>query len=221
MVLLGHFHAEETGVKEINLALLYAQIYYTLNLIIGFNNGMTAMNVFVASMILDALTTLVSITFSMKESLASRIVVRFGFFSQFIALVTIAFVIWRLPVAVQGPTPNATPNRPQCRCYQAYWWGPADTCTGVSSGLWLYFCGKFLVWMHDCWLCLWYTSRYDAAEKAARGDNDTGIEVSKAVYDFIPATSYTKYQEWIALLVCTVVNFELTLQKYGIQALGG
>jgi hypothetical protein len=62
--LLGHYHAEETGVKGIATTLVGSQIIYTWNL---WTKELNPADKLLGSMILDCLTFLTPITFSMKE----------------------------------------------------------------------------------------------------------------------------------------------------------
>lgn len=213
MALLGHLHAEVTGVKEISPAVLLAQVYYTVNILIGYKTGLAAADLLVAAMILDSLTSIFSITFSMKECLASRLLISLGLGFQLFALFVLAFVIAKLPtVGAEEGAVDAS-----CRCFRAYWWGPVDTCTGVSWSFWLYYGLRFTTWAHDAWLCLWHMHRFDAAEKAARDENNTDIHLESSVYDSIRATTFTKYMEWIPIFMGSAINLELTLQRYRLQ----
>jgi ankyrin repeat protein len=222
-VILGHFHSEETGVKELGIALLFAQVYYTLNLLKGLSwlrkredMELSTLDAPIGAMMLDANISIVSATFSMKECLAARQLIRWGLFSQTFALAVVALVMADLS--------NLVPENPDplCRCITVIWWGPFDTCHGPSVNFWLYFALRSLTWIHDLWLCCWHMGRYDAAEKASRPrfDFDT-FHISKTVYDSVPATAFTKYREWLALFVGSIANLELTLGLHNLQYTDG
>lgn len=202
---LGHFHAEETGVKTINMTLLGAIIYYSWNLS---TKQMTAVDILLGTMILDSLTSVTSITFSMKECLAARQLIRVGLLVQLFALFVLAGAMRKLHDASYRGGLGASSD--SCPCFQAYWWGPVDTCNGASPTFWLYFTLKVTTFVHNAWLCLWYMEHYDVAEKSARDDKNTSIDIPKTVYDSIPATAFTKYQELIPTSFASI-TIELTL----------
>lgn len=186
---LGHFHAEETGVKTISVTLLGVQICYAWNLV---TKQMPAVDMLIGAMILDGLVSITSATFSMKECLAARQLVRAGHLVQFLALAALAVTVRKMAHVSLKSTSEAEGDL--CSCFHAYWWGPVDTCKGVSPTFWLYFTWKIITFLHGLYLSLWHMGDYDAAEKSARDDTNTDIDIPKTVYDSIPATAFTKYQ---------------------------
>lgn len=202
---LGHFHAEETGVKNINVTLLVSQVIYGWNLL---TKETTAVDQLVGAMIVDCLAFITSITFSMKECLAARKLIRVGHSVQLFSL----FVLMKAMTGFHHVSDDS------CPCFQAYWWGPFDSCNGPSITFWLYFSLKAIAVFHGFWLCFWHMVHYDAAEKSGRDDQNTDIKtIRETVYDSIPATAFTKYQEWTPIAISSIINIELMLAGARLQ----
>ncbi|KAF1954423.1 hypothetical protein CC80DRAFT_550448, partial [Byssothecium circinans] len=222
---LGHLHGEVTGIKEISQALFFAQVYYAINLLKGLgwfqnkkNTELSAMDALAGVMVLDAYTSIASVTFSMKECLAARQLIRWGLFLQLFALVIVALVMVKLPTFAQENTDGP------CHCLLAFWWERFDACNGPSVNFWLYFFLRCLAWIHHFWLSSWHMGHYDAADKANRTDPYTDydtLNIGKGVYDSIPATAFTKYWEWLALFISSICSLELTLRSHDLASTDG
>jgi hypothetical protein len=106
-----------------------------------------------------------------------------------------------------------------CPCFQAYWWGPFDSCVGPAKTFWMYLVCKAVTIIHGVWLCFSYMDHYDAAEKFSRGDSNTNIKgIGNTVYDSIPATAFTKYLESIVIALSSMVTIEVTLSGFDLPA---
>ncbi|KAI5843321.1 ankyrin repeat-containing domain protein [Morchella snyderi] len=215
VAVLGHYHAEETGVKGIAATLLVAQIIYTWNLLM---QELGPADKLVGSMILDCLTFLTPITFSMKECLAARQLIRIGYSVQFCSVVVLAKTMTTFHHT--GLEQKLTISVESCSCFQAYWWGPFDSCLGPSKTFWMYLVCKAIATIHGAWLCFRYMDHYDSAEKLSCGDSSNAKikTIGDTVYDSIPATAFTKYRESIAIAISSMVTIEVTLLGFDLPA---
>lgn len=115
----SHYHAEETGIKVIAPAVLGTQIIYIWNL---WTKELSSVDKLVGSMILDCLIFLAPITFSMKECLAARQLIRVGYLVQFLSTVVL---VRTMSTFHRTRLRQSNTSVESCPCFQAYWWTPA------------------------------------------------------------------------------------------------
>jgi hypothetical protein len=216
IALLGQFHGEKTGMKEISLGLLVTVAIYAINLLKGYRSGaLGASNALIAAMMLDILGLNLSMTFSMKECLCASKTTLFSLFLQFLSLIVIVFA-----VAGFSQERHAGDDK-GCNCFRAHWWmSSIDTCTGPSTEFWLHYSVRVIFWTHDLWLCCQLVPTYYSAKKAAIAEPESrriGVNILETVHDSIPATACSKYRDWFLAFVGSTICIEMTLRAHGLQ----
>jgi len=187
----------------------------------------------VACMTIDGLSAAISVTFSLKETLAARKLIRICVAIQFLALVVVGIMIGRLKA------------RTEC-CSQVFWWGAIDSCTGPKPSFWVHFSLRFSAWLHTSWLSLYHMHFYDKAEKATKATDGTkngttpsngtlsrafdylsrgffpdtaeDTNISSSRYNEHYTTTFTKYIDWAAIAVSSIIATERVLHVYDLHA---
>lgn len=134
--------------------------YLTFNLLKA-HDRLNALELVIACMSIDATSAAISITFSMKEILASPTLILSCVSIQFFA--HLAFFWGSIKFHI---------SRSDSCCYKVRWWGIFDSCQGISFAFWLYCFLRCLNWLHTAWLGLFYVGFYYQAANAEMSDEE-------------------------------------------------
>jgi ankyrin repeat protein len=214
---LGHFHAEESGIMELGLVLWISMASNGVNLVKSFFSNSSPVNIFLAILQLDGFISVLSVTLTMKEYLSRKWRLISTVFLQAIGLIVIALAVRFL--THPSDTYSSTSDNPSCGCFEAKWWGTISACHGVSISFWLYFATRIIAWTHEIVLLLCHAASYSLAKKLREEDHEINWKpqtstISSTVYDSIPATVFSSYLPSLMNILYVCISIEMTLRKY-------
>jgi hypothetical protein len=119
---IGVFHPEDTGIKEVGGGLILTHISLVIALLVQMRRGtLTSVDAAIGAAILDAQNMALLIPLTAKEVLAAR-------WQVIILIPTQIFGLVILPLIVVGlDNGDFTPK--DCRCLLVFWWSWISSCT--------------------------------------------------------------------------------------------
>lgn len=172
--LLGSFHPNATGVKEVGGGLMLTTLALAIALIVRLTSGdLSPLDAVLGAMILDGQSMALSIQLASKETLASRWQVSMVVATQLLGYGTTVAII---ALFNNGGSPTA-----ECRCVRVFWWGWLANCKEFRSTLeqsvfWLYMVCRGISMVQASFHALWNMTPFDRAQKDSR---DTGDDFKK------------------------------------------
>lgn len=142
-----------------------------------------------------------SMTLSNKHSLAARRFVYTALIIQFISTVIGAIALSKIHQLDNGVT------EPCKVC--GVWWGLLKSSEKPSISFWLYYNLRTLHCVHTGCIALTHRNRYDLVKKNA--EKESIISNGVADYRKIPATTFTKWIEWLPPVIVLMVDAEYML----------
>jgi ankyrin repeat protein len=214
---LGHFHAEKSGIMELGLVLWVAMASNIVNLVKSFFTNSNPINIFLATLQLDGFISALSVTLTMKEYLSRKWRLISTVFLQAAGFIVMASAIRFL--THPSETYISSSDDPSCECFEAKWWGTISACHGVSIRFWLYFTLRTLLWIHEIVLLLCHATTYSLAKKLRQENNELNWKpqtstIASTVYDSIPTTAFSSYLPSLVNLLYVCISIEMTLRKY-------
>lgn len=195
--LLGTFHPNATGAKEMGAGLVLTHISLAIALLVQVKQQtLTLADAVVGSMILDAQNMALSIPLVAKEALAARWQVRVMALIQLFGLITLLFIVRQL---FQGSF-----STEDCPCLTVFWWAWLSNCQPPQKEqalFWVYCSFRCLLFVQTSFHSLYNTQKFHEAEPKC-GDEGTRIQQKGGVLvritylndsiDGLPA-SYSEY----------------------------
>ncbi|KAF9874700.1 hypothetical protein CkaCkLH20_07837 [Colletotrichum karsti] len=189
--LLGTFHTQAAGVKEIGagLAVIHLSLAIALLVQIKTNNGFSATDAILGAMILDSQGSAISIQMITKETLASRFQVGAVLPCQVFGLIVEA-------ILVLGFHQNRFEFQyKNCNCVAVTWWGRLTSCKDSIQKehsnqemaiFWTYFGCRTIAFIQSSYHALMDTSKFHYAEIKSREKNlkdGCGTKIAKEAAD--------------------------------------
>ncbi|KAF1961617.1 hypothetical protein CC80DRAFT_531482 [Byssothecium circinans] len=213
--LLGSFHSNATGAKEIGAGLVLTHLSLAIALVVQVSRRtLTLADAATGAMILDAQNIALSIQFSAKETLAARWQVSIAIMVQLFGLAVLPVLVSKL-----GDGSFATDD---CRRLTVFWWawlGNCTTCSRETVVFWTYFTCRCVGFCQTTFHSLYNTQSFHLAELERPGDNankeqNRGGTLDGITYPYISRHGHgpARYGEYPA-----TVSLMYTL--YGLLAL--
>ncbi|KAI8720183.1 hypothetical protein NCS52_00463100 [Fusarium sp. LHS14.1] len=195
--LLGTFHPNATGAKEMGAGLVLTHISLAIALLVQVKQQtLTLADAAVGAMILDAQNIALSIPLAAKESLAARWQVRVMALIQLFGLITLLYIVRQL---FQGSF-----STKECPCLTVFWWAWLSNCQPPQKEqalFWVYCSLRCLMLAQSSFHSLYNTQEFHEAEPKC-GEEGTEIQQKGGVLvsitypndsiDGLPA-SYSEY----------------------------
>ncbi|KAJ3536021.1 hypothetical protein NM208_g6896 [Fusarium decemcellulare] len=212
--LIGSFHPEATGAKEIGAGLVLTHISLAISLLVQVERDTLGVaDAAIGSMILDAQNMALSIQLVSKETLAARWQVRTVIIVQIYGLVILALLVTRL----FGDSFVTT----DCRCLKAFWWAWLGNCspsTNEQALFWILYALRCVTFLQACFHSMYNAPRFHLAEPKC---GDEGDEYQKRgglllgiTYPYSsdngPAAFYSEYPATVAFIYALYGIFSLT-----------
>ncbi|KAM0427835.1 hypothetical protein ACHAPT_007292 [Fusarium lateritium] len=169
--LLGTFHPNATGAKEMGAGLVLTHVSLAIALLVQVKQRkLTLADAAVGAMLLDAQNMALSIPLAAKEVLAARWQVRVMATAQLFGLVTLLFVIKKL---FQGSF-----YTDDCPCLTVFWWAWLSNCRPPQKEqalFWVYCSLRCLIFAQTSFHSFYNAEKFHQAEPKC-GDEGTDIQ---------------------------------------------
>ncbi|VUC25051.1 unnamed protein product [Clonostachys rosea] len=169
ITLLGTFHCQTLGVKEIGAGLAITHVSLIIALLVQVGRGtLTSADAIVGAMLLDAQGSALGISLVAKEVLAARWQVWIIIGCQMFGLCCIPFLVGSIHAGhFAGRAGNS------CLCITAFWWGwigecPGTTGPGEATIFWLYYACRLIGFVQNAFPAVTSTRKFHEAEKSGR-----------------------------------------------------
>ncbi|KAK4443581.1 hypothetical protein QBC34DRAFT_416801 [Podospora aff. communis PSN243] len=228
--ILGTFHSESTGAKEVGAGLIITHISLLIALLVQLVRGtLTSVDAIVGSMIIDAQNVALSLQLASKETLAARWQVGTVLASQCFGLVT-------LPILVTGFLRGRFVTD-ECRCLTVFWWAWLTNCPGEQPRgadearepivFWIYYTFRLVLYLQSSFHSLMNTTKFHKAE-LEKGWPLQGITFPDPLYppgsrgmtityrDY-PATAALIYTVHAVFSMTSMATAEITVREFNLQ----
>ncbi|KAI8670645.1 hypothetical protein NCS57_00536900 [Fusarium keratoplasticum] len=227
--LLGTFHPNATGAKEMGAGLVLTHISLAIALLVQVKQQtLTLADAAVGAMILDAQNMALSIPLAAKESLAARWQVQVTGLIQLFGLITLLFIVRQL---FQGSF-----STEECPCLTVFWWAWLSNCQPPQNEqalFWVYCSLRCLIFAQTSFHSLYNTQEFHEAEPKC-GDEGTEIQQKGGVlvsitypndsidglpasYSEYPATTSSIYALHGVLALTSMSAAEMAIQHSNLQ----
>ncbi|KAJ4328853.1 hypothetical protein N0V84_000640 [Fusarium piperis] len=227
--LLGTFHPNATGAKEMGAGLVLTHISLAIALLVQVKQQtLTLADAAVGSMILDAQNMALSIPLAAKEALAARWQVRVMTLIQLFGLITLLFIVRQLF--------HGSFSTEDCPCLTVFWWAWLSNCRPPQKEqalFWVYCSLRCLIFAQTLFHSLYNTQEFHEAEPKC-GDEGTEIQQKGGVlvhitypngtaeglpasYSEYPATTSFMYALHGVLALTSMSAAQMAIRDSGLQ----
>jgi hypothetical protein len=155
----------KTGAKEFGAGLVLIHMSLSAALMVSFGRGqLSSVDAMLGSMILDAQSNSLSVQLATKETLAARWQVASVISAQLTGLVVLGILI--------GSFSHGSFLTEDCGCFVVFWWSWFSDCSTTVPNqvfpLWIYYCLRWLAFIHCSFISIRLAPRFDKAERSGR-----------------------------------------------------
>ena len=225
---LGSFHTNATGVKEIGAGLVFTHVSLTIAVLVQLGKGsLTPVDAIIGAIILDAQNIALPIQLGSKEALASR-------WQVGVVTATHVFGLVAIPILVSKFVGVASLDKDQCDCLTVFWWGWISNCARDASEqsiFWVYYACRCVAFCQSTAHATWNTSIFDHAEKSEKDPTSfledrilsgithyhTSYDGGEAIFNEYPATVTLMYGAYGMYTLTSMATVERTISRYGLR----
>lgn len=163
--ILGLFHVNETGIKEVAGGLILTHVSLAIAVVVQMSKGtLTSVDAALGAAILDAQNVALHIPHTTKETLAAR-------WQVLILLPTQLLGLALLPVLVVGLQRGDFASE-DCECLYVFWWSRLSDCGAFPGNepsiFWTYYSLRWIMWGQSCFHSMYNAEWFHQAEKSRR-----------------------------------------------------
>ncbi|KAF1949971.1 hypothetical protein CC80DRAFT_554872 [Byssothecium circinans] len=216
--IIGFFHQEGTGIKEVGGGLILIHVSLVIALVVQMGKGtLTSVNAAIGATILDAQNMALQIPLTAKETLAARWQVILLIPAQILGLAVLPILIVRL---TKGDFASE-----DCKCLYFFWWSWLSDCSAFShselSVFWVYYSLRWIMFIQSSFHSMYNAEWFHVSEKGERCSKPEPVKYAtiQAGYRYkdYPATISWSYMLFALYSLTSMAVAEVTIRDLDLH----